>query len=138
MKHLTRRASKILGMMIQGQHNIVNNSTYMPVHVEVIGKVEGLSGLGRLISVAHYFEQNGDMMKDPEMVFIESEDLHGNTTYYPMSYELSSMGIYWVSITIEDGKLKSYRPAMQRDSAVFANQWMQNIEMQQFTRCVVR
>jgi hypothetical protein len=39
---------------------------YMPLSVEVIGQsAEG----NRLIAICHYGEQNGDLMRDPEMVF---------------------------------------------------------------------
>ena len=39
---------------------------YMPLSVEHIGQsAEG----NRLIAICHYGEQNGDLMRDPEMVF---------------------------------------------------------------------
>ena len=44
-----------------GAHTKVENKPYMALCVEVIGD--------DLVSVAHYGEQNGDLMKDPDMVF---------------------------------------------------------------------
>ena len=38
----------------------------MPVVVEKVGR---LPGYGEIISIAHYEEQNGDLMADPEMEF---------------------------------------------------------------------
>ena len=43
-----------------------NNPAYMPVVVEKVGR---LPGYGEIISIAHYEEQNGDLMADPEMEF---------------------------------------------------------------------
>ena len=104
-----------------------SNGTYMPVHVEFIGE----RGQGKMFSVSHYYEQNGDTMADPDMEFIRTPD--GN--YYPMAYRLDSLGVYQVSIEL--GNIKAgepkfrIRPSMQRDHANFANQWMENIEDQQ-------
>lgn len=51
----------------EGDESIkVENDPYMDLHIEYIG--EGPNGYDS-ISVAHYFEQNGDLMKDPEMCF---------------------------------------------------------------------
>lgn len=39
---------------------------YMPLSIEAIGtSADG----NRLISICHYGEQNGDLMRDPEMIF---------------------------------------------------------------------
>jgi len=41
----------------------------MAVHVEHIGSCE----LGPMFSVAHYYERNRDLIKDPDMVFIRDQ-----------------------------------------------------------------
>lgn len=41
----------------------------MPVHVECVGVTEH----GLLFSVAHYYEQNGDLIADPEMEILRDE-----------------------------------------------------------------
>ena len=104
-----------------------SKGTYMPVHVEFLGE----RGQGKMFSVSHYYEQNGDLMSDPDMEFLRTPD--GN--YYPMTYKLDSLGVYQLSIelgNVEEGEPKfRIRPTMQREQAEFANQWMANIEDQQ-------
>jgi hypothetical protein len=48
-------------------HIKVKNDGWMPLTIEAIGN-SGVSNLP-MISVCHYGEQNGDAMRDPEMVF---------------------------------------------------------------------
>lgn len=57
---------------------INNNPAYMPVIVEKVGH---LHGYGEIISIAHYGQQNGDPMADPDMEFV----IIGGD-YYPISY----------------------------------------------------
>ena len=60
----------------------------MPLSVEHIGK----SADGhRLISICHYGEQNGDLMRDPDMVF----EIHTSATPHmaePLSFQNDYMG----------------------------------------------
>ena len=54
-------------MLNEGSHaKLNNNPAYMPVVIEKVGR---LPGYGEVISIAHYGEQNGDLMADPEMEF---------------------------------------------------------------------
>jgi hypothetical protein len=93
---------------------------FMPVHVEHIGN--------GCLSIAHYGEQNGDAMRDPDMVFWLGAD--GN--WYPVSYRNDYAGIDREAV-IEwagDRPLK-YRPKEQAQQAAFAGLWMMNIKDQQ-------
>ena len=42
------------------------------------------------VSVAHYYTQNGDLMRDPEMVFEVGPD----GAFHPVSYQQDNLGIY--------------------------------------------
>jgi hypothetical protein len=44
----------------------VENDPYMPLHMEYIGRSMGNNPL---LAVSHTFIQNGDLMRDPEMIF---------------------------------------------------------------------
>ena len=75
MKAVGKFAEQILKTLVEAlkdveDHKKVDNSggAFMPVSVEFIGKCR----LGDLFSVAHYYEQNGDLMRDPEMVTVEN------------------------------------------------------------------
>lgn len=79
-------------------------------------------------SVAHYYEQNGDQMADPEMTFYRCP--HGKV--FPCSYQQDGLGIYRMGLEITDlGVVEGENPKEQADQAQFANQWMKNIAEQQ-------
>ena len=86
MHFLDKSAEKVFHTLIEGlkepgdAKKIDNtNGTYMPVHVEIFDR----SQYGNHVSIAHYYEQNGDLMKDPEMTFLAS--LKGSVL--PMTFE---------------------------------------------------
>ena len=129
MKCLNEQAEAIFrklteGLVKVGDHRKVDNApgSFMAVSVEIIGR----SGLGPLISVAHYYEQNGDLMRDPDVVFLIGADRH----VYPISFRQDNLGIYLESAYVEDGVWK-VRVKMQADLCSFCNQWMRNIDDQQ-------
>ena len=90
-------------------------------HVRYHRKSRKTSGLGEVISIAHYGEQSGDLMADPEMEFtiIRSD-------YYPISVRNDYLCKH-NSIFEDDG----INLPLQHDLTTFANQWMRNITEQQ-------
>ena len=106
-------------MQTEGSHARISNSPeYMPVVIEKTGI---LPGYGEIVSVAHYSLQNGDLMADPEMEFtIVCGD------YYPISFRNDYLGRNDY-VFGEDG----INLTLQADLTTFANQWMQNIAIQQ-------
>jgi hypothetical protein len=127
MQALNKTAEKVFrklteGMTQVGDHRTVeNNKSFMAVHVEVVGQTER----GLLISVAHYYEQNGDLMRDPDVVFLVDERA------YPISYRLDGLGLNQEAAHIQDG-VWMVCLKMQADICRFCNQWMKNIKAQQF------
>jgi hypothetical protein len=128
MKHLNDKATATFrklteGLRKVGDHQQWNNdSSFMAACVEIIGR----TGLGPLVSIAHYYEQNHDLMRDPDVVFVIGADQH----VYPISYRQDGLGVYQEAATVEDGKWK-VRTKMQADICSFCDQWMQNINEQQ-------
>ena len=59
-------------------HLSIENAPYMRLVVEVVGQ--------GAVSVAHYFKQNGDAMRDPEIVF--------NARWLPVEITQDPVGIY--------------------------------------------
>lgn len=128
MKAVGKCAEAVLKTLVEGLrdvegHRKVDNcgGAFMPVSVEFIGKCR----LGDLFSVAHYHEQNGDLMRDPEMVFLRDRDGHFYPTYFRQD---GGLGLEQESADMVKGTV---RPAMQAEHAVFANLWMKNIREQQ-------
>ena len=128
MKALNEKAEAIFRKLTDGLRKVGdhqqwnNNSSFMAACVEIIG----MTDLGPLVSIAHYFVQEGDMMRDPDVVFLIGADQH----VYPISFRQDGLGVYLESATIEDGQWR-VRTKMQADLCSFCNLWMRNIEQQQ-------
>jgi hypothetical protein len=128
MQGLDRQAAETFAKLTDGlteasQHRTLDNApgAYMAVHVEVIGQ----TGLGLLVSVAHYYEQCGDMMADPDVVF-----LVGTDGIYPTEITQHGVGLYRRVVRFDGGKLLvQVRP--QADLVAFCDGWMRNIAEQQ-------
>lgn len=131
MKQLTKKAGAVLDKLTEdlnelGAHKKVNNAegAFMAVSVERIEETDW----GPIFSLAHYYEQNGDLMRDPEMCFLRGYD----GLYYPTYFRQDGgLGLEQCSVIIENGKVKGFRPAMQGEQREFANLWMLNIKEQQ-------
>lgn len=131
MKHVNKKAKKVMDVLTEGMdkigdHRKIDNTkgAFMAVHIEHINNCN----LGEIFSISHYFEQNSDLMRDPDMEFIKG----GDSEYYPISF--------WQDAPLkrdetldwgEDGKIKGIKPKLQAELATFSNMWMKNIKMQQ-------
>lgn len=125
MKTLDRKAAEILQKML-GLHTTKIDNTdgvYMPVHIEVIERTDQYDH----ISLAHYGRQNGDAMRDPEMIIALHKESQQFVPYY---YRNDYMGMEQYSVRwTEEGILLNRR--LQADHTTFANQWLRNIAAQQ-------
>lgn len=102
---------------------------YMPLSVEDIGR----AGEGqRLVSLCHYGEMNGDLMRDPDMVFMLHE--HSGTTYAePVSFRNDYMGLMQeVYDYNDDGVRTGVRPKLKAELKSFARTWFKNLRQQGF------
>ena len=83
--------------MLALQTTKIDNSdgTYMPVYLELIGRIDKYD----FFSLAHYGQQNGDAMRDPEMLFA----LHNETRQFiPYYYRNDYCGIEENSVRWSD------------------------------------
>ncbi|MCL2253083.1 MAG: SNF2-related protein [Lachnospiraceae bacterium] len=107
------------------------DGTYRYLHLESEGceplSVERLDGNRNylLISIMHTFVQNGDLMRDPDMVIEINLD---EQTVNSKSYELSSIGSYKDVNAGDTPNLK-----LQRELNSFLTTWLENIGEQGFT-----
>lgn len=100
---------------------------YMPLVVEYLGYT--FHG-GKVYSVTHYGEQNGDAMRDPDMTI--SVD-HKAGTVDPLTFQNDYMGLYQeVYLTGDDGR-ERYRPGLRTELDGFLWQWLKNIAEQGFS-----
>jgi len=125
MKTLDRKAAGIFRALLALQTTKIDNSdgTYMPVHIELIDRTENYHHF----SLAHYGQQNGDAMRDPEMLFALHKDSQQFIPYY---YRNDYCGIEQYSVKwTDEGVLLNRR--LQAEHTTFANQWLRNIAAQQ-------
>lgn len=125
MKTLDKKATEILRALLALQTSVIDNTdgAYMPVHIELINRTENYHHF----SLAHYGQQNGDAMRDPEMLFALHKESQQFIPYY---YRNDYCGIEQYSVRwTNEGVLLNRR--LQADHTVFANQWLRNIAAQQ-------
>lgn len=133
MKHVNKIAARVLDALTVGLREAGDSTkfdaapgAFMAVHVENIGD---LDNLGPQFSVCHYYEQNGDLMRDPEMIFLRGADRN----YYPVYFRQDGLGVERFSVRRENGQTMVL-VREQADEAVFAGTWMRNIKAQQGVR----
>lgn len=99
---------------------------YMDLCIEALGYNDHE---GRPVySVAHYGEQNGDLMRDPDVTMGVDRE---TGTVEPLTYQNDYIGRYWEVYTdFVDGKPTKYYPAMKKDLAAMVTAWAKNIKAQ--------
>lgn len=102
---------------------------YMPLSIEAIG----ISADGnRLISLCHYGEQNGDLMRDPEMVF-ELFTYIEPSAAEPLSFQNDYMGLFQEVYRYDDaGKKTHLNTRLKAELKSFARTWFRNMREQGF------
>ncbi len=91
--------------------------TYMPVVIEKVGP--------RRYSVAHYYEQNGDLVPDPDLEFVKNDG-----KWYPVAIT-QWCGYRSAAETDENGQIVAHSPQIYRDILEFARIMLVNIKEQQ-------
>lgn len=119
----------IKGLVKPGENKVLDKHNYLPdrngglmsVHINCIGKDQ--------YSIAHYYEQNMDLMADPEMEFWVS----AGGAVIPTSFTQHGFPQRCErSVFLDDnGNPNKANLRMQRSHTDFANFWMENIADQQ-------
>ena len=97
------------------RHATLTADGFMDLTVEWIGS--------NRLAMAHYGEQNGDSMADPDMELIVDFD---NKTIMPATYQNDYAGVYQ-EVYLENNR---WRPKLSRELTSFLNTWLRNIEFQ--------
>ena len=99
---------------------------FMPLPLEYLGQsAEG----NRLIAIAHTGEQNGDLMRDPDMVF----EIHAHGMAEPLSFPNDYMGMMQELYRYNDsGKKTHVNASSKQDLKSFAHTWFKNLKDQGF------
>ena len=102
---------------------------YMPLSVETIGQsAEG----NRLIAISHIGVQNGDLMRDPEVVF-EMHTSAAPDMADPLSFRNDYMGLMQEVYRYDDsGKKTHVNTKLKQELTSFARTWFINLKDQGF------
>ena len=110
-----------------GLHLSVENPPYMALVIEATDE-SGPCGLPA-ISVCHYGEQNGDAMRDPEMIF--ELGLAGGAHLNPFYWRNDYVAVEQRSRFIRDGNY-CYHTQLHAEHERFAKLWDKNLRQQGF------
>ena len=103
---------------------------YMPLSIEYLGYCDAHGH--PVYSMMHYYIQNGDLMRDPDMTF-SVNDAAGSIC--PLSFQQDGIGP-WGTVYREvfkgAGQGMTYSPRMLHDLDSFLNNWSKNILAQGF------
>lgn len=116
-----------------GFHIRIENEPWMTLVIEDTQE-RGPNGLPA-ISVAHYGEQNGDLMRDPEMIF-EAEESGEQMNLIPFYWRNDYAGIEQYSAFAEDGRTL-LNAKLKREHIDFARIWDANLRAQGFLEAFV-
>ena len=132
MKHIQRMIDQYGGFeAVRTRYLRLENPPFMRLVIEVIG---GPYPNGAYeLSIAHYSEQNGDAMRDPEITFLVVPSAEG-TTWTPLTLENSYLGAYQVVAEVNrEGLIVVKQSQAMNDLRDFANQWDHNLKEQGFS-----
>ena len=119
-----------LDQLLDGHSAVrITVSGFMPLSVEKIG----IDGEGhRLVSLCHYGEQNGDLMRDPDIVFLFQHESHSFIAE-PVSFRNDYLGLdQEVYRYDETGKRTDLGTKLKSQLREFAQIWFANLNEQGF------
>jgi hypothetical protein len=126
LRTVSAAAAKILEQLTAGlepgQSKKIDNApgAFMAVSVECLHR----SAVGTHFSVTHYYEQNGDLVPDPDVELLKL----GSGEWVPLAYQ--DARTYRRAAIVEGAKLKVARGELA-SLVAFVNTWVQNIKEQQ-------
>ncbi|MFO0749142.1 MAG: hypothetical protein U1F43_26290 [Myxococcota bacterium] len=107
----------------EGFHVAVQSPGYMDLVIERHGD---------RVTISHYFQQNGDMVADPDVEFY----IAGDFEWYPVA--MQTQWGYHVCLEFEAGKMTRQNPTTAKDILAFTNVWARNIKEQGFSTGTLR
>lgn len=122
--------AKLLDELLAGARAVrITVPEYLPLSVEEIGS----SGDGhRLVSLCHYGEQNGDLMRDPDIVFL-FHNLPDGAAAEPVSFRNDYLGIAQEVYQFDEaGRPTHVLSTLKQDLKEFAQTWFANLKDQGF------
>jgi Domain of unknown function (DUF6908) len=129
-QQFARRLAELLG---DSQAVRITVPGFMPLTIEeILPSAEG----HRQISLTHYGKQNGDLMRDPEIVF-ELHDwgqdgIFAEPVYFRNDYAGVESFVYATREEPSGVTVKLVNPRLKRELKSFARMWFRNLREQGF------
>ena len=125
-KYLAKILLQLLGPNTAAR---ITSESYMPLSIEDIGHSPDEF---RQIAISHYGIQNGDLMRDPEVVFALQE-INNYTIAEPISFRNDYAGFYQEAYIYNgQGKRTHIKPTLKKDLISFSLTWFRNLKHQGF------
>ena len=144
MKKLTNESSRIFARILDrlGRKDLIKLEVvgFMPLNFEKLEEnILTPWGVAATYSLSHSYVQNGDLMRDPEMVFLVIDNRKNASDFedisiYPTMYQQDNLGLYEESVTIANHQIQSFIKVWQYSHCNFANLWLKNIRAQGFLK----
>jgi hypothetical protein len=97
----------------------IEHPPFMDLNIDYLGK----KYMGRdTYSIAHNYLQNGDVMADPDMEFVDM----GELGFTPITYQQAGLGVFQQCLFCENGQML-INPRLSKALKLFANQWARNL-----------
>ena len=110
-------------------YRLPETEIYMPLYFERIAAHHGPVMTTELWALAHHYQQNGDLMRDPEVELLRTQSDGFPSGWYPVSYRqdgLTGLRVY-ADLDPETLMPKTYKPRAQHDLAGFMTLWTRNL-----------
>lgn len=123
-----------LNLSVPGSALSLINEPYMPLSIDVQYEMDS----GIVLTMCHWYIQNGDWMDDPRIDFLWVRDeKHIKASnlvpgLYPIYYENDGLGLYQELVTFENGKPTKFSPKAQASATSFCQMWATNLRQQGF------
>ena len=135
MKALNKQTGKILEILLSKfgedlEYLKIESGGYMPLVIEKLGRETLIEGkVHQNLSLAHYGEMNGDVMRDPEMCFYYTKDMEFKPYYFRNDY----LGFEQWSVEYgPSGEIKSEYLGRQSEHVQYASSWMKILRLNGF------
>ena len=138
MKHVQEIIEAHGGLAaVQQNYLRLENPPYMRLVFEVVSQMFPNGACE--VSVAHYGEQNGDAMRDPELTFFVIPSKDGAWQWKPLTFLNDYVGLHQVAAEYDHfGSIRVRDVKLVRELTEFAEQWDCNIKHQGFMESLRR
>ena len=132
MKTYQQFAKRLVDLLGDSQAVRITVPGFMPLSIEEILPTDDGH---RQISLVHYGTQNGDLMRDPEIVFelrAAGDEIFAEPVYFRNDYAGVENFVYTTREERPGVTVRLVNPRLKNDLKSFAGMWIRNLRAQGF------